>query len=144
MSGRESKPDAEALATEFRPIRGRVARVVLLWLGHLSVGTGLVALLVPVVPTVPFLLLATACYARSSRRFHSWLVNHKVMGPPIRDWYTHRSLFLRQKIVIALSIVAGCAGSCIFVLPAGWPRWTAMGLASIPLLFILRIPTRQA
>jgi uncharacterized membrane protein YbaN (DUF454 family) len=54
--------------------------------GTFSVGLGVLGILLPVLPTTPFLLLAAACYARSSQRFYDWLLNSRYLGRYIRDY----------------------------------------------------------
>ena len=60
----------------------------------------------PLLPTTPFLLVATYAFARSSRRWHAWLHSHRVFGPIIRDWREHRAIDRRAKIVSVASMVA--------------------------------------
>jgi uncharacterized membrane protein YbaN (DUF454 family) len=78
---------------------------LLLGTGWLSLALGVIGIFLPLLPTVPFLLLASACFARSSPRFHSWLLNHPTLGPPIVDWQQHRRIRPRAKIM-ALSMMA--------------------------------------
>ena len=59
-------------------------------LGTLFLLLGIAGVFLPILPTTPFLLLATACYARSSRRFYNWLMNHPAFGPLIIEWRTYR------------------------------------------------------
>ena len=61
-------------------------RTVWLILGFFFTGLAMIGVILPLLPTVPFLLLAAFCFARSSDRFHRWLVEHPTLGPPIRDW----------------------------------------------------------
>jgi uncharacterized membrane protein YbaN (DUF454 family) len=60
----------------------------ILWLaaGLFFTALGIIGAFLPVMPTTVFLLVATACFARSSPRLHGWLVNHPTFGPPIRNW----------------------------------------------------------
>jgi hypothetical protein len=55
-------------------------------------------------PTTPFILLAAACCARASPRLHAWLLNHRWMGPMLRDWERDRSLTRRTKTVAVVSM----------------------------------------
>ena len=74
-------------------------RILLVIAGTLCVGLGIVGIFVPVLPTTPFLLLAAACYARSSQRFHSWLLNNKWFGSYIRNYLERKGITLRAKII---------------------------------------------
>ena len=59
---------------------------------------GLAGIVLPVLPTTPFLLLALWAFGRSSVRFHDWLYNHRYFGPRLRDWHEHRVIPLRAKL----------------------------------------------
>ena len=59
-------------------------------LGLLLVGVGAIGAFLPLLPTTPFLILALWCFAQSSERFHSWLYNHRFLGPPLQAWDNHR------------------------------------------------------
>lgn len=102
------------------------ARALWLTLGMLSTACGIAGIVMPLVPTTPFLLLAAFSFARSSPRLHDWLVTHPRLGPPINDWRVHRAISRRAKIVavvamvamvamVALSFVAGVNRSVIMI-----------------------------
>lgn len=59
-------------------------------LGFIFVALGIIGSFIPVLPTVPFMLLALGCFSQSSERFHSWLYNHKVFGPQLQLWKKHK------------------------------------------------------
>lgn len=73
--------------------------------GVLALTMGTIGLFLPLVPTVPFLLLAAFCFARSSQRLHDWLVNHPTFGPPIEDWQRRGAIRRRTKSVASFSIL---------------------------------------
>ena len=65
--------------------------------GWLALSLGLVGVVLPLLPTTPFVLVAAWCFSRSSARFHRLLVNHRLFGPLIRDWEQHGVIPLRVK-----------------------------------------------
>ena len=73
-------------------------RYALIALGTLSLAIGIVGIFTPVLPTTPFLLLAAACYLRSSERFHRWLLHNRVFGSYIRNYTEGRGIPLRVKL----------------------------------------------
>lgn len=79
-----------------------------LWaaLGLLALGLGAIGIFLPLLPTVPFLLLAAFFFARSSERLHNWLLTHRVFGPPIENWNRSGAISRRAKIAASLSILA--------------------------------------
>lgn len=84
--------------------------------GIICVGLGAVGLILPLVPTVPFLLLAAVCFARSSERLHNWLITHPQLGPPIMDWQQRGAIRRRAKVIATVSIVMVFAISVAFEL----------------------------
>jgi len=73
-------------------------RILLIIAGTFFVGLGIVGIFVPVLPTTPFLLLAAACYARSSQRFYGWLLNNKWFGSYIRNYLEKKGVPLKVKV----------------------------------------------
>src|SRR4030042_2469421 len=86
---------------------------VLIIAGSLSVVLGMIGIFVPILPTTPFLLLAAACYIRSSERFYRWLINNRLFGTYIRNYLEGKGMPLTIKIytiallwvTISLSII---------------------------------------
>ena len=74
-------------------------RPLLIIAGTLLVGLGIIGILMPVLPTTPFLLLAAACYARSSQRFYHWLLNNKWFGNYIKNYIQRKGVPLKVKIL---------------------------------------------
>ena len=104
-----------------------------LWLigGWLCVGLGAIGIVLPLLPTTPFLLLAAFCFARGSARLHRWLTSHPKFGPPIKDWNTHGAIKQRTKIYALGTMGAVVLFSVMLQLP-----WYAIGLQSGILLIV--------
>lgn len=85
------------------------------WLlaGLVSLSLGLVGAVLPLLPTVPFLLLATFCFARSSNRLHDWLLAHPTFGPAIQDWRDSGAISARAKRLATVSILAAFSLSVV-------------------------------
>ena len=74
-------------------------------LGWIFFGLGAVGTVVPGLPTTPFMLLALWAFSRSSKRFHDWLYAHRLFGPPLHQWRTHRIIPVRVKLLSATTMV---------------------------------------
>ena len=81
--------------------------------GWTALGLGVVGVVVPVLPTVPFLLLAAACFLRSSSRWHGWLVTHPVFGRHIADYLAGRGLRPQAKILALVTLWASVLASVV-------------------------------
>jgi len=81
-------------------------RIVWALCGLLALGFGALGVVLPLLPTVPFMLLAAFCFARSSPQLHNWLISHPYFGPPIMDWQERGAISRRGKIAATVSIAA--------------------------------------
>jgi uncharacterized membrane protein YbaN (DUF454 family) len=90
--------------TAKRSRRQRILRILLIIAGTICLALGAVGIVLPILPTTPFLLLAAACYLRSSERMHKWLLNNRWFGEYIKNYQAGRGIPLKTKI-IALSIL---------------------------------------
>jgi uncharacterized protein len=84
-------------------------RIFWLGFGWICVGLGAIGAVLPLLPTVPFLLLAAFCFARSSEKVHRWLVEHPKLGPPIADWQSSGSIRRKVKWMATASIIVSFA-----------------------------------
>jgi uncharacterized protein len=99
---------------EPRATRSPLLRAALVGAGTLFVGLGIIGIVLPVMPTTPFLLVAAACYMRSSARLHGWLMHHPSLGPYVRGFAKGGAMPAQVKrnairtlwIAIAISITA--------------------------------------
>lgn len=85
--------------------------------GLLAVACGIAGIVLPLVPTTPFILLAAYCFAKSSPRLEAWLLNHATFGPMISNWRRHGSIDRRAKRVAVGLMLAAFALSLAMQLP---------------------------
>ncbi|MFM2479339.1 YbaN family protein [Celerinatantimonas sp. MCCC 1A17872] len=72
-------------------------RILLLCIGWLSLGLGVIGIVLPLLPTTPFVLLSCVCFSKASKHFESWLLNHRYFGTIITNWRSHRVIPSRAK-----------------------------------------------
>ena len=100
--------------------------------GTAAVGLGLAGTVLPLLPTVPFLLLAAFCFARGSDRMHDWLVTHPKFGPSIQHWRDHRAITRPAKWMATVSI-----GVAFGISLALGVRPLILGIQAVVLLCVL-------
>jgi len=100
---------------EKRQIIGNLSRGVLIVAGTSFVGLGILGIFLPLLPTTPFLLLAAACYARSSERFYNWLLNNRWFGRYIRNYLEGKGIPLRVKVLSLCLLWITIGYSVVFV-----------------------------
>lgn len=107
--------------------------------GTLALLLGIVGLFLPLLPTTPFLLLASACYMRGSERMHLWLMNQPHLGPYLRSYQQGRGIPLRAKIT-ALALMWTSLTVSMWIIPLTWVRVLLLvsGVAVTIYLFRMR------
>jgi uncharacterized membrane protein YbaN (DUF454 family) len=102
---------------------------------------GGIGVFLPLLPTTPFVLLAAACFARSSPRLHAWVLRSELFGPMLRDWERNKCVSRKVKL-LALFMMAAVGGvSILLYVPAGWPSLAGAGLVSLGCLTVLNLKT---
>ncbi|MFI3282971.1 MAG: YbaN family protein [Rikenellaceae bacterium] len=104
-------------------------KIIFIILGSISLVLGVVGIIVPLLPTTPFLLLSATLYLHSSPRLYTWLLSTKYLGDYIRDYREHRSIPRKSKY-IALAMLWLSLGYCIFGVVCGI-LWAQIILAAI-------------
>lgn len=105
----------------------------------LSLLLGIIGIFLPLLPTTPFILLASACFMRSSPKFHQWLHQHKTFGPILDNWHQHRAVTTKVKQRGALYIVISFIFS-IWVVPHFWLKIGLLVMLVVLLTWFIRLP----
>lgn len=124
---------------------GIIRKWLLALAGILAVVLGLIGVFVPVLPTTPFLLLAAACFVRSSPRLYVWLIHHKWLGAHIRNYREHRAVSLPAKVT-ALVLLWGVIGATALLAVTAWWGRLLLGAVAVGVtlhLLHLRTLTRE-
>ena len=139
-----------AKSIERRDYSHEVRKHQLLWmrlafaaLGTLFLLLGVIGIFMPILPTTPFLLLATACYARSSRRFYNWLMNYPAFGPLIVEWRTYRSIPWRVKLVAVATMALTFGSSIVFFVRDDRLQLAMTVFGLLMLAWLYRVPSRD-
>ncbi|MGL5589238.1 MAG: YbaN family protein, partial [Aeromonas veronii] len=110
--------------------------------GWLAFATGIVGIVLPLLPTTPFMLLAAALFARSSPRFHRWLLTHPWFGPPIVDWQQYRGI-RRQARRRAIIFILLTFSVSLAVVPLLWVKGLLVIIMVILLTWLMRLPVLE-
>ena len=120
------------------PLKKRLLTAI----GCLALGLGVLGLFLPLLPTVPFVLLAAACFARSSPRFHGWLLAHPHLGPIVQQYQggqgIPRNVKIRVIVVLWLSM-----GLSMFMLAKIWAVVLLACIGTAVTLYLLKLPTAE-
>ncbi|OQP33592.1 DUF454 family protein [Pantoea latae] len=114
-------------------------RILLLTLGWLAIILGALGIVLPLLPTTPFVLLAAWCFARSSPRFHHWLLWRSPFGRYLRHWQRHRAMppGAKGRAIAVMLVTFGVSIGLVNIL---WVRVMLSVMLCILLLMMWRIP----
>lgn len=117
------------------------ARWMLIAAGMICVGLGAVGIVLPGLPTTPFLLVAAYCFARSSLHFHGWLVNHRWFGSYVRNFEEGRGMTRPAKAATLLVMWLSSGVTIVFFVPVVIGQAGMFLLAVAVTTYIMRLPT---
>ncbi len=147
----ESISDELANPNEFENIhtvnleRSRVSRWLWFSLGFIFMTIGLIGIPTPGLPTTPLMILAAACFAKSSQRFYDWIINHRLFGHHVKNYREGRGIPSKSKkiiiptlwIFVLFAVFIGIPEHLVYV------KITVLVLGMIGSIYILRIKTLQ-
>ncbi len=119
----------------------KIARILFGLLAYISLGIGLIAIVIPGLPTTEFILLAAWAATKSSPRLSAWLENHRLFGPILSNWRNGKIIQRKAKVSATISMLV-CAGVMLYVLDHNWPVFLAIAGMSLGNLWIWSRPER--
>ena len=119
-----------------------VIRWCLLIVGWVSIVLGVIGIFLPLLPTTPFLLLAAACFARSSEKFHGWLLNHKYLGPYIHLYLDGKGIPFKAKCYI-IGVLWITMIFSMYIVPHVPVKVLLAIIATCVTIYLLRLPTLE-
>jgi uncharacterized membrane protein YbaN (DUF454 family) len=123
--------------------RKKIVKALYFTGGTISLILGIIGIVLPILPTTPFLLLAAACYARSSEKFYNWLLNNRILGYYIRNYREGKGMPKKIKIfTISLLWITILLTSFIFVRIV-WIRYVLIIIAIAVTIHIILIRPKK-
>ena len=120
--------------------RSKPVRYLYMVVGTFFLVLGLIGIIIPVLPTTPFLLVTAACYSRGSARFYHWLMNHRYMGPYLKAWRYERRIPRHAKIAAFVMIAISISFAVIYVIPLTPVKILVAAVGITVAIYISRFP----
>lgn len=118
-------------------------KIALLTLGHLFLTLGIIGAFLPILPTTPFLLLAAYFYSKSNKKIHHWMLEHKYLGPPLKDWQQNGVIGMKAKIIATMMILLVICWR-IPKLDVSMPiKMTASSILFLVIIFVCSRPSKR-
>ncbi len=124
--------------------QGKLKRAFFFTAGSISLLLGIVGIILPILPTTPFLLLATACFARSSERAYYWLLNNKFFGSYIRNYQAGKGIPIKIKIYAITLLWATILVSVFIFVKIFWIQLILLIIAAIVSIHIVLVRAKKS
>lgn len=118
-----------------------IKRYLLIASGITSLSLGIIGIFVPLLPTTPFLLLAAACFMRSSDPLYHWLTHHRWFGRYISNYIKYRAVSLKTKVTALSFLWITILSSAVFFTDLMWVRIVLIAIAAAVTIHILKLKT---
>ena len=130
------------LAPKVQVSSSKLKKCIFYVIGYLSVALGIIGLILPILPTTPFLLLATACFARNSEKAYNWLTNNKIFGKFIRDYREGKGLSVKVRIYTLFFLWLSIILSILFI-SILWVQILLLIIASLVSMHVIMIKPKK-
>ena len=131
----------EPKTTKETKTRHKIVRALFFVAGSVSLTLGVIGIVLPVLPTTPFLLLALACYFRSSERMTHWMLNNEYFGKYIRNYKEGKGIPLKTKLFAITVLWITLGYSAIFIIPIWIAQLILFAVAAAVTIHLFRLPT---
>jgi hypothetical protein len=112
-------------------------------IGTISLLLGIIGIILPVLPTTPFILFSAWCYFRGSRRFHDWLINHPYLGPIVAEYGEGEGMTKESKIKAIIFTWTAVILTAVFILDSLFMQIIIVLIAIIGTIVLVRIKTKK-
>ena len=110
--------------------------------GGLCLALAFIGVLLPGLPTTPFVLLAAFLFSRSSKRVHQWILDNKIFGKMVRDWEAHGVIRIRAKIISSVAMTGLIGFSIFFTTMPNWIKGLMVLILASVMVFIWSRPSK--
>ncbi|NUM35442.1 MAG: YbaN family protein [Candidatus Brocadiae bacterium] len=117
----------------------KIKKISLILVGSICVALGVIGMFLPLLPTTPFLLLASVCYTKSSKKFSDWLLTNRLCGQYIKNYKEGKGMILRQKILTLTLLWLSISYSCFFAISRLFVKFILFTIAILVTIHILTI-----
>jgi uncharacterized membrane protein YbaN (DUF454 family) len=124
-------------------VKNKTLRFVLIGCGFFFTFLAFLGAILPLVPTTPFLLVAAACFYRSSERFYNFIMNNKYFGQYLRDYNSGVGIPLYVKVMTLSFLWISTMVSILFIIPYAWLKILVFVINIIVTIHIYRIRTKK-
>ncbi len=115
----------------------KLVKTLFLFIGIVSLVLGFIGIFLPLLPTTPFILLAAYCFAKSSERFHRYIMQHKLFGRMVTDFYEKKVISTKNKIIALTLMWITLSLSVIFFMPYIWVKLVVLGIGVSVTVYLL-------
>lgn len=115
----------------------KLVKTLFLFIGIVSLVLGFIGIFLPLLPTTPFILLAAYCFAKSSERFHRYIMQHKLFGRMVTDFYEKKVISAKNKIIALTLMWITLSLSVIFFMPYIWVKLVVLGIGVSVSIYLL-------
>lgn len=117
----------------------KILKIILLIAGFISLGLGMIGIVIPVLPTTPFLLLAVYCFSKSSKKMLRWILNIPILGKYIRDYRDGKGVPIGVKIFAISMLWITILATAFLAIDKIWLRILLILISSVVTYHIVKI-----